>query len=344
MTGSATGGGWEDLRATFTQAGLPLPPMPMALAAQLERRDDWLWSTRDVDRGLLYDPRLIIDEATSPVSDYVAIAHAGHGVNSYFLTFQVVLGPLALFAQTAWGGVYMDATVQTEQLRVQFEEIAEVIDLAAAWPADARPGRRLLVLVSEYKSIDLCTWLELDGRGQPGLGRLRRSSRRSTALRRARQELDRRGPDESVEPRDGVEVTVALDWDDAGSVQLVDGALVFPADLPSQPGIYRFRFHGSDGVRVYVGETSDLRRRANHYLIGNPAGRTNKWVHDLMREHLASGGQIDMAIALDGIVTVGGLLRPLEVGRSMSRLLAEGAALHCVPPEQVLNLHGVGEG
>jgi len=27
----------------------------------------------------------------------------------------------------------------------------------------------------------------------------------------------------------------------------------------------------------------------------------------------------------------------------MSRLLAEGAALHCVPPEQVLNLHGVGE-
>jgi hypothetical protein len=62
-----------------------------------------------------------------------------------------------------------------------------------------------------------------------------------------------------------------------------------------------------------------------------------------MHAHLGQGKQIEMAIALGGIVTVGGYLEPLDLNRKASRLLAEAAAVHAVPREQLLNLPGIGE-
>ena len=198
-------------------------------------RDEWFWSTRDIDRSDLYDPGLIEQEATWPVPDYVAIAQVGHGVNSYFMTYQAVFGPVALFAQTGWGVVYMDGEEQTAELAAQFEAIAKVLDLAESWPEIARVGHRLLVAESADKGIDICTWLELDGRGQPGLGSLQR--------------LDPGAPDMGGASRDTVDVAVEMEWEEIGPVELVDGALVFPAELPKQPGLYRFRFLGPDGER-----------------------------------------------------------------------------------------------
>jgi hypothetical protein len=61
-----------------------------------------------------------------------------------------------------------------------------------------------------------------------------------------------------------------------------------------------------------------------------------------MYEH-RHGRHIEMAIALGGIVTIGGYLQPLDVRRKRSRLLAEDAALHSIPSEHVLNLPGIGD-
>ena len=120
----------------------------------------------------------------------MAIAHVGHGVTSYFLTYQAVLVPVALFAQTGWGGVYLDSAEQTAELAAQFGAIAEVLDLAESGPEIARVGHRLVVAESGCKGIDICTWLELDGQRQPGLAELRRTDRRPTALARAARRLD----------------------------------------------------------------------------------------------------------------------------------------------------------
>lgn len=344
MTNSGSASGWEDLVATFTSAGVPVPPIPAALKPHLDRRDEWFWSTREMDRSELYDPRLINEEATYPVPDYVAIAHVGHGVNSYFVTYQGVFGPVALFAQTGWGGgAYMDNAEQTAKLAAQFESIAKVLDLAESWPEIARLGHRLLVEESTPKDIDICTWLELDGRSQSGLGLLRRTALGTTAITRAAERLDPRVLEDSRAPRDTVDVAVEMDWEEIGPVELVGDTLVFPPDLPKQPGLYRFRFVRPDGERVYVGEASDLHRRGGHYRLGNPTGATNKRLHDAMHKHLGPGSHIEMAIALGGIVIIDGYLRPLDLRRKMSRLLAEGAALHSIPPEQLLNLPGIGD-
>lgn len=340
---SGSSSGWDDLVATFTSAGVRVPPVPAPLKPYLERRDEWFWSTRELERGDLYDPQLLEEEVTSPVPDYVAIAHVGHGVNSYFVTYQAVFGPVALFAQTGWGGAYMDNAEQTGQLAAQFEAVGQVLDLADAWPEIARLGHRLLVVESADKGIDICTWLELDGRRQPGLGSLRRTDLRATALLRAARRLDPKVLNEGGASRYTVDVAVEMEWQEIGRVVLVDGALVFPVDLPKQPGLYRFRFVGPDGEQVYVGEASDLRRRGGHYRLGNRAGATNKRMHDAMRKHLGPDRQIEMAIALGGIVTVEGYVQPLDVRRKASRLLAEAAALHSIPRGQLLNLPGIGE-
>jgi len=343
MMKSGSASGWDDLVATFATAGVPVPPIPAALKPYLERRDEWFWSTRDIDRSDLYDPSLIEREATWPTPDYVAITHVGHGVNSYFLTYQAVFGPVALFAQTGWGGAYMDSEEQTAELAAQFEAIAKVLDLADTWPEIGRVGHRLLVAESADKGIDICTWLELDGRSQPGLGSLRRADLRATALLRAARRLDPSVLNEGGASRDTVDVAVEMEWEEIGPVELVDGALVFPADLPKQPGLYLFRFVGPDGEQVYVGEASDLHRRGGHYRLGNQAGVTNKRLHDVMHRHLGPGRRIEMAIALGGIVTVDGYVQPLDVRRKASRLLAEAAALHSIPRDQQLNLPGIGE-
>ncbi len=335
--------GWDDLAATFRSEGIPVPPIPEALKTSLQSRGDWFWSTRDIGRFDLYDPVLIEREATRPVPDYVAIARVGHGVNSYFLTYQTVFGPVALFAQTGWAGAYMDRARQASEVAAQLGAIAKVLGLADAWPQLRRVGRRLLVVESADKGIDICTWLELDGRSQPGLNSLRRTDLRATALARAASRLDPSDLEGRAASSNLVDVAVELDWEEIGPVGLLDTSLVFPADLPKQPGLYRFRFVGPDGEHVYIGEASDLRRRGGHYRLGNEGGATNKRLHDAMLKHLGAGRHIEMAIALGGILTVDGDVQALDVRRKASRLLAEGAAVHAVPRDQLLNLPGIGE-
>jgi hypothetical protein len=62
-----------------------------------------------------------------------------------------------------------------------------------------------------------------------------------------------------------------------------------------------------------------------------------------MHQHLGPDKRIEMAIALGGIVTVDGYVQLLDVRRKSSRLLAEAAALHSIPRDQLLNLPGIGE-
>jgi hypothetical protein len=188
MTTTSDGAGWRDLVATFTEADLPIPPAPADLMPRLERRDAWFWSTRDLDRGALYDPGLIIDEATPP-ADYLAIGHVGHGMNSWFLTYQLVSGPLALFAQIGWGGAFEDGPSDRETLRDQYAAIQTLLDLTAgsagAWADDLR----LIVLAGEDKGIDVCTWVALDDRPRPELLTWPRRYGSASALQRAATEL-----------------------------------------------------------------------------------------------------------------------------------------------------------
>jgi hypothetical protein len=321
--------GLEDLAATFAEHGLGDPPVPAGLAGQVVRLDTWLWSTREIDRSDLYDPPDLIDEAARPCADYIAIGESGHGANSWFLTCRAVVGSVALFVQDGWAGISMDEPQRAASLRALFAQVKHLLAQADGIPAD---GRRLLIVVSPAKSWDLCQWVEMDGRTRseiepPG------PEWPMSALEAAVDELRTAGhPPTSYR----VAVTVRLDWQPVGAFESMERG-PWIRDLQACPAIYRIRFVGMAARWVYIGETMDLARRMVHYRTGDPELRTNAWVNRLMNDHLGSQKVIEMDVAYRASVTIGGVTRELVLAVKMDRLLAESAAIACIPATEILN-------
>jgi len=94
----------------------------------------------------------IAEPATGRRGDYVLLAHAGHGVNSYALHYYLVQAPLRLFLQVAWGGVYMDAAEATADVNDCFRLAGELLEAGRNAVRRGRlgPHDRLLVVASSF--------------------------------------------------------------------------------------------------------------------------------------------------------------------------------------------------
>lgn len=322
--------GFEDIVATFAEHRLGQPPVPAGLRPTLVRIGDWTWTTRDSSDLGLYDPPELIDESTRPCADYVAIGVAGHGVNSYFLTCRAVVGPVALFVQTGWAGAYMDHDQQAADLRDLMGQAAAILSRAEGRPAD---GRRLLVVVSPEKRLDLCQWVAMDGRTWRDLP-IARAGYPDSALAAAMDLLEG-----DRQPNDGsVATTVRLEWQAHGTVRMTERG-PWTDGLQAEPALYRFHFADRESPTVYVGETMNVARRMAHYRTGDPELATNKWIHDLMIEHLAAGKALLMDVTTRATVTRGYVTEELDLGDRLDRVLAEAAAINAVPRSDLLNKH-----
>jgi hypothetical protein len=143
--------GHQDLIATLDSAGLELPPIPPRLEPRLARWSDWVWATRPVDPQQMYMFRTYVDELVrEPVDDYGALALAGHGINSYGLTFQLVCGPLALFVQHAWGGAYTDHELAAQQIADTYGRARALVELVERRASRALT-QRVVVLYSDFR-------------------------------------------------------------------------------------------------------------------------------------------------------------------------------------------------
>src|ERR1044071_9357187 len=93
-----------------------------------------------------------------------------------------------------------------------------------------------------------------------------------------------------------------LQWNPVGSVTLdSSGKVKFPS-LPTRPGLYQFRIRGPKGdLGRYIGETDKLQRRFAHYRNPGPTQPTNLRLNALLREVLATGGTVEIAIVTDGV-------------------------------------------
>ena len=148
LTESQSSPALTNLLATFAEAGLIAPPIPDEFVRSLTSQGPWCWATRTVDPLAMYGfdryPNEVLLGKCS--DDYLGVSHGGHGANSYFLTYQLVLGRLAVMAQVRWGGVYMDASASRNDTSRLFSEIAALLDIAG--PRNEEPGPRLVVLAS----------------------------------------------------------------------------------------------------------------------------------------------------------------------------------------------------
>jgi hypothetical protein len=87
------------------------------------------------------------------------LAHDGHGINSYALHYYLVRGPLRLFLQMGWGGVYMDGPKTTEEANRCFALVGQLVPAveAAVRAGRLRPEARFVVAASEFYG---CYWIK----------------------------------------------------------------------------------------------------------------------------------------------------------------------------------------
>jgi hypothetical protein len=141
----------EQLLFLFEEEGLPLPPLPELLIPQLVVVRPWLFGSREDVSGA-YDIEGLVREAIEDEpTDYVLFGQDGHGVNSVAMHYHLVSGPLALFVQVPWGGVYMDKAERNAAVAGAFADIGRLIEaVRRAEDRLAARNERLIVVASEW--------------------------------------------------------------------------------------------------------------------------------------------------------------------------------------------------
>ena len=146
----------ERARQDLLDAGLAFPPLPNDLPAQLQRFGAWHWGTRELDPLSMYmfEGLAGTEENSGPPPDYMALCHAGHGINSYALNYQLVYRPLAVMFQVGWGGICMDETEQAARFYRLCELSESVVALACrARHAEIATAEFALIRYSEFREV-----------------------------------------------------------------------------------------------------------------------------------------------------------------------------------------------
>lgn len=160
---SESAAGLNEMLDLFDSEDLGLPPIPRLLRTALRARDYWCFASRDIETGLMYGcQEYPIEVVSKDTGNYVAVSHGGHGLNSYAISYHLVYGRLALFAQTLWGGAYGDAAAASARVAAQLQRCAELIETYEAYAAaDLLPPApaRLIVIESDLREGGICRWL-----------------------------------------------------------------------------------------------------------------------------------------------------------------------------------------
>jgi hypothetical protein len=110
-------------------------------------------------------------------------------------------------------------------------------------------------------------------------------------------------------------------------VELEEGTLRFPP-APKEPGIYLLVIRQGNANTIYIGETSELRRRFANYRSPGPTQQTNLRLNQILKECLISGGKVAIDIAYEELeLSIGGVVTRADLTDKATRRLAEYAAL-----------------
>jgi hypothetical protein len=109
----------------------------------------------------LFRPYPVHGVFAGQATDYVAVNHSGHGVNSYAITYQLVYRGLAIFTQVAWGGIYTDNAAAARRLADVFDSCQNLIRLVDEREFTPDSPQRLLCLDSEFRDVSAVGWINV---------------------------------------------------------------------------------------------------------------------------------------------------------------------------------------
>jgi hypothetical protein len=149
MKSKKTSNPLEQARVLFKGAGLDLPPIPEELRQNFKERDRWCYSSRPVKIWPYEFDEYVKEAESKRRSDYVLVAHAGHGVNSYAIHYYLVRGPLRLFLQLAWGGIYEDKAKTTAAVNKCFGLVSKLLEVLDK-KGNSRSKSTMLIAASDF--------------------------------------------------------------------------------------------------------------------------------------------------------------------------------------------------
>lgn len=119
-----------------------------------------------------------------------------------------------------------------------------------------------------------------------------------------------------------------LAWLPVGEVGCdASGRLLFP-EIPSCPGLYRFKFEPVGTNSVYFGETDNLRRRFNHYRNPDPSQKTNLRLNKLFHRAIRDGHKTSLAVVVDTAwIGMDGVENRADLSEKAERVLLEHVAI-----------------
>jgi len=123
-------GGFEDMVITLADADLPIPPVPEPLRPIVVRLSPWFWATADIDPISMYlggppnaAPGGDATELQEEGDDTFAMAHVGHGFNSYFLAYLLRYRGRRIWERHSWGGAYSDPAWDRDRFAEAMERL-----------------------------------------------------------------------------------------------------------------------------------------------------------------------------------------------------------------------------
>jgi hypothetical protein len=139
----------EEVKILFQKAGLGFPTIPDELAARLKKRDELLFSTREIQLPP-YIIRYYVREIDSiHVEDYASLCYCDNGLNSSALQYYLVYGPLQMFLHMGFGGFYMNNKAAAAHIKKCFM-LADEITRAVQSDGKLRALGRLKIVGTDF--------------------------------------------------------------------------------------------------------------------------------------------------------------------------------------------------
>lgn len=143
----------SELAVWCGELGIGPPPVPERFGAALRRVSSHAFATRELTMST-YNIEDWVTEQDVP--EYLVVGHAGHGVNSYAISYFLVQRNLRLFVQVGLGGVYMDVERARAAVCDGFQAAGGLIGAAERAFSPCRGLAPMLVVASEFYGSRWC--------------------------------------------------------------------------------------------------------------------------------------------------------------------------------------------
>lgn len=150
----------QEFKEFFESENLKIPAIATFRGMNISNFGDWNWATQPYPHRNQDYFLESVDYLKNPIPDQYSLNHAGHGVNSYSLNFRCAIGNIALLAQVAWGGAYMDKKKQSDRWDKIQKVLSRIFSTNTSTYSNEIKKREFLIVYSDFRLDAPRLWIQ----------------------------------------------------------------------------------------------------------------------------------------------------------------------------------------